>query len=173
MRNRTIIGALAGFLAMAGAKAQQSEPPRTTPQDSATHHEGVTGRGDHAMGFSHEKTTHHFRLYKNGGAIEVSANDAKDADSVGQIRMHLSHVAKLFAAGDFNVPMFIHDTFPPGAATMSKLRQQIHYIYQDADRGGRIRISTENAEALDAVHAFLRFQITDHETGDSLKTARE
>jgi len=27
------------------------------------------------MGFSHEKTTHHFQLYKDGGAIQVTVND--------------------------------------------------------------------------------------------------
>ncbi len=26
------------------------------------HHQGVDQRGDHVMGFSHEKTTHHFLL---------------------------------------------------------------------------------------------------------------
>ncbi len=30
-------------------------------QDS--HHQGVDERGDHVMGFSHEKATHHFLLY--------------------------------------------------------------------------------------------------------------
>jgi hypothetical protein len=30
------------------------------------------------MGFSHDKTTHHFRLYPDGGAIEVTADDPND-----------------------------------------------------------------------------------------------
>lgn len=32
-------------------------------------------RGDHVMGFSHEKTTHHFGLNQHRGIIEVRAND--------------------------------------------------------------------------------------------------
>ena len=56
-------------------------------------HKAVEQRGDHMMGFSHDKTTHHFRLYADGGAIEVTANDPNDADSRDQIRMHLSHIA--------------------------------------------------------------------------------
>jgi hypothetical protein len=28
-------------------------------------------RGDHEMGFSHEKTTHHFELNQDGGVIDV------------------------------------------------------------------------------------------------------
>src|SRR5438045_3117192 len=46
-----------------------------------SHLDGVNSRGDEAMGFSHARTTHHFRLFPDGGAIEVSANDAADAES--------------------------------------------------------------------------------------------
>lgn len=124
-------------------------------------------RGDQAMGFSHEKTTHHFRLYKDGGAIEVSANDPKDTASRDEIRQHLAHISQMFAAGNFNVPMLIHAATPPGVPTMKELREQIHYVFQETDSGARVRINTANAQALEAVHAFLRFQITEHETGDT------
>jgi hypothetical protein len=53
------------------------------------HHAAVETNGDAAMGFSHEKTTHHFRLAESGGAIEVTANDAKDAANIDAIRMHI------------------------------------------------------------------------------------
>jgi hypothetical protein len=142
--------------------AQQSPAPAASP----SHHDAVTSRGDDAMGFSHETTTHHFRLYNTGGAIEVSANDPKDSATRDEIRMHLSHIVNRFAAGDFNVPMFIHDTTPPGAATMAKLRGQIRYRYHDTASGAKIQVSTTHAEALQAIHAFLRFQISDHQTGD-------
>jgi hypothetical protein len=92
------------------------------PQDASRPDAGVVSRGDHAMGFSHETTTHHFRLYPSGGSIEVSANDPKDSNSRDQIRMHLSHIVKMFSADDFNVPMFIHDKTPPGSDTMSRLK---------------------------------------------------
>ena len=62
--------------------------------------------------------------------------------------------------------MFIHDTNPPGASTMSRLRQQIHYRYLETRAGGKIRITTANREALRAIHDFLRFRTTDHQTGD-------
>jgi hypothetical protein len=136
-------------------------------QSPAEHHAGVTSRGDQAMGFSHEKTTHHFRLFKDGGAIEVEANDPKDSDSRDMVRMHLAHIAKMFAVGDFNAPMFIHDTNPPGVPTMTELRDQIQYQFEKTDSGGRVRIQTANAKALEAIHEFLRFQIKEHQTGDS------
>ncbi len=115
----------------------------------------------------HETTTHHFRLYKTGGAIDVSANNPKDSATRDEIRTHLSHIAKRFAAGDFDVPMFIHDTTPPGAPVMAKLRDQIRYLYTDTPGGAKIQISTSNPEALQAIYAFLRFQISDHQTGDA------
>lgn len=135
------------------------------PQDAA-HHDAVDKRGDHVMGFSHEKTTHHFRLYKDGGAIEVAANDPKDTDSRDQIQMHLGHIAKMFAAGDFNAPMLIHDRVPPGVPALQRLKAEVKYEFQKTERGGMVRITTSNPEALSAVHEFLRFQIDDHQTGD-------
>ena len=144
--------------------------PSPTPAQDPSRHDAIVSRGDRAMGFSHETTTHHFLLYKAGGAIDVSANDPKDSATRDEIRMHLSHIAKLFAAGDFDVPMFIHDTSPPGAPVIAKLRGQIRYVYTNTPGGAKIQITTANPEALQAIHAihaFLRFQIADHQTGHS------
>jgi hypothetical protein len=130
-------------------------------------HAAMMRHADEGMGFSQEKTTHHFFLLKNGGEINVSANAPKDDTSSDQIRMHLSHVAKMFSEGDFDVPMFVHDTTPPGVPVMKKLHDEIHYRYQPTDKGGKIEIETANPKALDAVHDFLRFQIAQHKTGDA------
>ena len=48
--------------------------------------------GDEAMGFPHDKTTHHFLLYSDGGAIEVTVNDNKDSQNLQAIRSHLTHI---------------------------------------------------------------------------------
>jgi uncharacterized protein (TIGR03435 family) len=125
-------------------------------------------RGDHAMGFSHEKTTHHFFLYVNGGAIQVTANDPRDIESRTQIRIHLAHIAQMFAEGDFQVPMLVHAEVPPGAPIMKKLKSEIQYTFEEVEQGGRVRIRTNNSEALSAIHEFLRYQISDHQTGDPL-----
>lgn len=137
------------------------------PQDAPKPDAGVVSRGDHAMGFSHETTSHHFWLYRYGGAIEVSAKDSTDLKTRDQIRMHLSHITNMFSSGDFDVPMFIHDKTPPGSLTMSRLKDQIRYQLKDTPQGTRIEISTKNKEALTAIHDFLRFQINDHKTGDT------
>jgi hypothetical protein len=132
------------------------------------HHDAVNQRGDHVMGFSHEKTTHHFRLFADGGEIEVTANDPQDTESRDQIRAHLPHIAQMFAAGNFNAPMLVHGRMPPGVAVLQKLKDDVSYRYEQIGRGGRVRIRTKNADALQAVHEFLRFQIADHKTGDAM-----
>jgi hypothetical protein len=128
---------------------------------------GVDERGDKAMGFSHEKTTHHFILTADGGAIEVVANDVDDQESRKQIRGHLNHISKLFGQGNFQIPMLVHDRMPDGAEVMKQQKANISYSYEDTANGGRVRIRTANPKALSAVHQFLRFQIAEHHTGDS------
>lgn len=142
-------------------------------QQSADHQTGVNSRGEHVMGFSHDKTTHHFRLFADGGVIEVTANDLKDTESRDQIRMHLSHIARMFVEGNFQAPMLIHDRVPPGVPTLQRLKAQVSYSYEDIDGGGKVRIMSKNEEALSAVHDFLKFQIEDHQTGDSKEITKE
>jgi len=130
------------------------------------HHAGVNQRGDHEMGFSHEKTTHHFALTPDGGLIEVRVNDVKDAASLNQIRGHFQHIVRMFADSNFNAPMLVHSQDVPGTAMMTRLKTELHWELQEIPRGARITITADNKEALDAVHDFLRFQIADHQTGD-------
>jgi len=150
------------------ARTQQPPDQHHNHQQDKQRAEGVNARGDHAMGFSHEKTTHHFRINADGGAIEVTANDSSDAASQEQIRAHLSHIAKLFKEGDFSAPMFIHAETPPGVPAMKRLKADISYTFETIERGARVRIATTNAEGVEAIHAFLRYQIKDHQTGDPL-----
>jgi len=126
-------------------------------------------RGDKHMGFDHMKTTHHFLLAKTGGSIQVVANDVKDTQSRDQIRSHLRHIAMMFGDGNFNTPMLIHETTPPGSEVMSKLKAEIRYQFKETEKGAEIVISTDNQEALQAIHEFLRFQIKEHKTGDPLE----
>jgi len=131
------------------------------------HHQGVNERGDKEMGFSHDKATHHFILYADGGAIEVKTNDAADTTTRDQIRMHFTHITKMFTDGDFTIPMLIHQENPPGADVMKQMRDRITYKFEEMPQGGRIRITSADAKAVAGIHKFLVFQIKDHETGDS------
>jgi hypothetical protein len=131
------------------------------------HDAELNKRGDHVMGFSHEKTTHHFELNHDGGIIEVRTNDLADSQSRDEIRSHFQHIVQMFATGNFNVPMLVHSTKDvPGTAVMSQQKNQLHWQLEDTARGARIVITADNKPALDAVHEFLRYQIDDHKTGD-------
>jgi hypothetical protein len=134
---------------------------------ASQHQADVETQGDAAMGFPHDKTTHHFRLYSDGGAIEVTVNDSKDSDNVKAIQSHLAHIATLFSNGDFSTPMLVHGQTPPGVPVMKEKRSEISYSFEALPTGGTVRIKTMNPEALTGVHDFLRFQIEDHHTGDT------
>jgi hypothetical protein len=125
-------------------------------------------RGAEAMGFDQDTTTHHFRLTETGGVIEVSTNAAADTAGRDQIRSHLTEIAAEFAKGNFEKPFMTHAGVPPGVETMKRLAGQIRYAFEATLRGGLVRIATDDAAARRAVHEFLRYQITEHATGDPL-----
>ncbi len=128
----------------------------------------MKAHGKQAMGFDQDTTTHHFTLAANGGAISVDANSAGDQAGRDQIRTHLKEIAMAFKQGDFGKPLMTHSEQPPGVPVLQRLNAEISYTYAETERGGIVRIATANAEALAALHAFLRYQITEHATGDPL-----
>lgn len=143
----------------------QAQPQ--APQSQGSHdHDAMMHRGEKGMGFSQTAATHHFLLKPDGGVISVSANDPKDAASRDQIRMHLTHIARSFSEGNFNIPLFVHDQEPPGVPAMKRLANEIGYKVRETDRGGEVAISSKSAEAVQAIHDFLVFQIREHKTGD-------
>jgi len=135
-------------------------------------HGSMHMRGEEAMGFDLEKTTHHFYLYEDGGAIEISVKEAADRANRDAIRAHLPHIAKMFGAGDFSTPHFIHGGDVPGAADLTKLKDKLAFEYRETARGGRVEVTTRDANALKALHAFLRYQITEHKTGDTFDLSK-
>ena len=149
--------------------AQGNEKPVDSQSGSASpDHDAMMHRGEKGMGFSQTSTTHHFLLKPDGGVIAVSANDPKDDAGRDQIRMHLRHIAHAFSAGDFDIPMFVHDQEPPGVSTMKRLAKQIRYEFHETERGGEVTIASKSAEGIQAVHDFLVFQIREHHTGDAV-----
>lgn len=161
-RNVIAVVAAAAWLS-AAAGAQQ--PQQGHEHDA--HHRDMLTRGAQAMGFDQERTVHHFLLYEDGGAIDVAVKEASDHANLHAVRQHLQQIAGLFKAGDFGKPALTHAQQVPGTADMTRLRDRIAYQYEDTALGGRVRIVTRDAAALAAVHAFLHFQIEDHQTGDS------
>lgn len=154
------------FVLFLGSLAMAQDMSSCPMHDKSKHQADVQAHGDAAMGFPHDKTTHHFRLLPDGGAIEVTVNEPKDTANLMAIRGHLKHVAEIFSNGDFTVPMFVHSEVPPGVSEMKERKADIMYTFEELPAGGRVRIATANRDALNAVHDFLIFQIRDHQTGD-------
>jgi hypothetical protein len=169
--NRLVFSLLLFALPVFGQEATHDDLkdcPMHAQHVAKSHQTLVESHGDQAMGFPHDKTTHHFRMEVNGGAIEVRASDPGDKTNTAAIRSHLKHVAMMFSNGNFSTPMFIHDSIPPGITTMKLMKAAIHYKYEEMPSGGRVRIETDDPIAVAAIHDFLRFQITEHQTGDAL-----
>ena len=120
-----------------------------------------------SFGFSHESSKHAFRILPTGGAIELRATD-DDPKTVAAIRTHLREIEAAFRKGDFSKPKFVHERMPDGVDTMRERRQSIQYRFEELPEGARVTITTKDARALQAIHAFLRFQIADHRTQDPL-----
>jgi hypothetical protein len=120
------------------------------------------------MNFDQDKTVHHFRLAEDGGAIEIEVRRAADVALRDTVRMHLQHLSLELAAGNFGKPVATHNEMPDGAADLIRLAGGIGYRFESMKNGGRIRIRAVGREARAAVHAFLRYQIREHATGDPL-----
>lgn len=165
---------------LAEAQANTNQGPQDTKSSGATcsmcntmpneqaRTDDINERGALGMGFSQTATTHHFFLTPQGGAIQVEANSSTDKTDREEIRLHLSHIARAFEAGNFEIPMFVHAVTPPGVPAMKLLKERITYLFVETPNGGRVEIRTADGEALQAVHEFLQFQIRDHKTGDPL-----
>src|SRR5258706_15964234 len=102
----------AGALSLFGQQGSKPHQPMADcPMMQADAMAQMNERGDQGMGFSQAKTTHHFYLTRTGGSIQVEA-DPTDTVSRDQIRQHFRHIAIMFAEGNFEIPMFVHDQVP-------------------------------------------------------------
>ena len=139
-----------------------AHPGHGVPQDSSF--SALQRRGKTAMGVDQHTSVHRFDDLPDGGRIELQ-RDVDDSAGVRAIREHLKGIAAAFASGDFATPAFVHMRQVPGTATMAAKRGVIRYEFHELPRGGEVRITTSDPEALRAVHEFLAFQRSDHRAG--------
>ena len=160
------MSAVLAFVTLLAAAPVQAHDHGNCPMGSGGHRGEVDRRHDGVTGVGHDESVHHFLLDERGGTIRLEATDAANTAARDRIRVHLQTVARAFAKGDFALPRHIHGQAPPGVEVMKSRRAEIRYEYAPTSKGGEVRIATRDAQALTAVHAFLRFQIEDHGTGD-------
>jgi hypothetical protein len=91
--------------------------------------------------------------------------DDQDPAAIAHIREHLEAITRAFQTGDFSTPAFVHSQTVPGTTVMAGRSHAITYGYRDLPRGGEVRITTRDPEALQAVHEFMAFQRADHRAG--------
>lgn len=161
--------ALASFAASALA-AQADTHTMHAPHAPAAHaadsgFAAMQERGKQAMGVDQYTSAHRFETLANGGRIELQ-QDRDDSAGVAQIRRHMREIAEAFARGDFSTPMMVHAGEVPGTKVMAARRAFITYEAHDLPRGGEVRLTTHDPEALAAVHEFLAFQRDAHHAGE-------
>jgi len=100
-------------------------------------------------GFSPADATHHFLLNKDGGVIWLEAANPEDPMTPDSIRAYLAQITKA------------------GVPELSGLGAEANYAFEATQDGGQVVIRTKNSAALDLIHAYLRFQIRELQTGDS------
>ena len=149
---RSLIVALA-VVSLAGSASAQD-----------TSFAGVQRRGKQAMGVDQNTSTHKFDALPDGGRIELQ-RDTDDKEGIATIRAHMRDIAKAFASGDFSTPAFVHMQDVPGTKVMAAKRSVIKYEAHDLPRGGEVRITTQDPDALKAIHEFMAFQRSDHHAG--------
>lgn len=120
-------------------------------------------RGAVYMGVDQYTSVHQFDDLPDGGRI-VLARDSTDAAGVATIRGHLREITRAFSAGEFDIPMLVHDEHVPGTDVMASRHDRIEYSYRDVSGGGEIRIKTADPMALTAIRGFLAFQRDEHRT---------
>ncbi len=164
-------GALAAALSLAACGPARHPAPAAADSAFA----GVQARGadPRAMGVDQYASVHRFDALAEGGRIELqmgappagAPRGPADTAGVAQVRRHLRAVAAAVAAGDFRTPAYVHARVVPGTAVMAAKRGVIAYAFRDLPRGGEVRITTRDPEALRAVHAFVALQRADHRAG--------
>jgi hypothetical protein len=155
---------LAPAVALSLLAACSASDDSTPEPDSAAAFAELQERGRVAMGVDQYTSTHLFDALPDGGRIELQ-RDVEDPEGVETIRQHLREISEHFKAGDFRIPGFVHAQEVPGTKVMAEKKDVITYTYSDLPLGGQVRITTQDGEALQAIHSFMEFQRMDHRAG--------
>lgn len=159
MRATLLVSAIL-LLAACGGESSPATV-RLTAASADTAFAGVQSRGQAAMGVDQYTSTHIFEPLPDGGRIELQRDDR---DSVGtiQIQRHMRQIAASFAAGNFQLPGYVHARIVPGAEVMAAQRAEISYTVEDLPRGAALRLRSATPSVVRAIHDFLQFQRQDH-----------
>jgi hypothetical protein len=126
------------------------------------HVAAVAVRGASVMPFDLERTTHVFTPTATGGVQVVVADAPVEPEQVDLVRRHLRTEAARFAGGDFGDPAEIHGEEMPGLEVLIARARDLQVAYSDVPDGGSITYASDDAEVVDALHAWFEAQLRDH-----------
>lgn len=155
----------AGILGAVPAAAQHADTSKHGGSETDSTYQAMQARGQRAMGVDQYTSTHRFDTLPDGGRIELRRNSEADTAGIRRIRAHLRDIARAFKAGDFSAPTFVHMQAVPGVQAMAAKRDVITYVMQELPRGGDVRMTTRDADAVRAIHEFMAFQRGEHHAG--------
>jgi len=141
--------------------------PAARSAASAEHSDTAFDAMDHrhgdVVGADPSALAHRFVAVPGGGDV-ILARKADDSMAVDQIRAHLATIASSFRRGNFAIPGFVHGKSVSGTDVMSRKSDAISYGVDTLPGGGALRMRTDDADALRAIHAFIEFQTREHRT---------
>ena len=114
------------------------------------------------MPFDMNKTTHVFRKTLYGGVEMIVVKDPSDTADIAMIQSHLQKESKLFAAGNFSDPAYIHGSDMPGLQALGAGATHMEIRYSALPAGAQIAFTTQDATLVSAVHAWFDAQVKDH-----------
>jgi hypothetical protein len=114
------------------------------------------------MPFDMSKTMHVFRKTSAGGVETIVVKDPSDTADLALIRSHLQKESKLFAAGNFSDPAYIHGSDMPGLQALSAGATRLEVRYSPLPAGAQIAFITQDASLVSAVHEWFDAQVKDH-----------
>jgi len=102
-------------------------------------------------GAEFERSSKRILLDKQGGMIEIQTTHPDDKQTRDAVRQQLQEEARTGIAFD--------------SPAVQQHKKEIQYRYENTPRGGRIRITARNREALVAIQDFLRSQMSNGARG--------
>ncbi len=122
--------------------------------------------------YDRDRVVHHFYLYPDGGMMTLTVTDPSDAETRKAVRAYVQRVSQLMVVGNLTR---LREQFGDGVPGLNRIAEArgrkatITVHSSTPDEGSQIIFSTSDAAALEGLHDFLRFQITDLKTGDPLE----
>ncbi len=121
----------------------------------------VAEAGAEVMPFDLERTTHVFEKRPDGGLQTVVSDDG-DPEQIRLIRAHLAEEGERFSRGDFHDPATLHGHDMPGLHELVMGHDRMTVSWADVEDGAEIRYTSEDADMVDAIHAWFDAQLRDH-----------